>query len=46
MQDTEIGSGCELSYAVVDKDVVISNKKSLKGTDTYPIHIAKKSVID
>ena len=46
MQDTEIGSGCELSYVVIDKDVEITNAKSLKGTDTYPIHIAKKSVID
>lgn len=46
MQDTEIGSGCELSYVIIDKDVEISNGKSLKGTDTYPIHIAKKSVID
>lgn len=46
MQDTTIGEGCELSYVVIDKDVEITNAKSLKGTDTYPIHIAKKSVID
>ena len=46
MQDTEIGEGCQLSYVIIDKDVVITNAKSLKGTDTYPIHIAKKSVID
>ena len=46
MQDTTIGDGCELSYVVIDKDVEITNAKSLKGTDTYPIHIAKKSVIE
>ena len=46
MQDTEIGDGCELDYVIIDKDVVISNGKSLRGTDSYPIHIAKKSVID
>jgi glucose-1-phosphate adenylyltransferase len=45
MQDTEIGSGSELDYVIIDKDVVIENGKSLKGTDSYPIHIAKKSVI-
>lgn len=46
MQDTEIGDGCELDYVIIDKDVVINNGKSLRGTDSYPIHIAKKSVID
>ena len=46
MQDTEIGEGCELDYVIIDKDVAIQNGKSLRGTDSYPIHIAKKSVID
>ena len=46
MQDTEIGEGCELDYVIIDKDVAIQNGTSLRGTDSYPIHIAKKSVID
>jgi len=45
MQDTEIGENCNLNYVIIDKDVTISNDKSLMGTDSYPIYIAKKSNI-
>lgn len=46
MQDTEIGENCNLNYVIIDKDVRINDGKALMGTDTYPIHIAKKSVIE
>ncbi len=46
MQDTEIGEDCNLNYIIIDKDVKINDGKALMGTDTYPIHIAKKSVIE
>ncbi len=45
MQDTEIGENCNLNYVIIDKDVMIHNDKSLMGTASYPIYIAKKSVI-
>lgn len=45
MQDTEIGENCNLSYVIIDKDVKIKDGKSLMGTDSYPINIAKLSVI-
>lgn len=45
MQDTEIGEDCNLNYVIIDKDVIITNGKALMGTDSYPIYIAKKSVI-
>lgn len=46
MQDTVIGENCNLSYVIIDKDVNIKENKSLMGTDSYPIYIAKQSVID
>ena len=46
MQDSEIGKGCNLSYVIIDKDVVFKDGIELMGVESYPIHIAKKSVID
>jgi glucose-1-phosphate adenylyltransferase len=46
MQDTVIGKNCNLNYVIIDKDVKINANKSLMGTDSYPIYIAKSSVID
>ncbi len=45
MQDTHIGENCHLSYAIIDKDVVIQNGRSLMGYETYPIYIAKQTQI-
>ncbi len=46
MQDTKIGENCNLNYVIIDKDVDIKDNKSLMGTDSYPIYIAKQSVIN
>lgn len=46
MQDTEIKENCNLSYVIVDKDVIIEKDKALMGTNSYPIYIAKKSIIN
>lgn len=46
MQDTKIGEDCNLNHIIIDKDVDIRNGKSLMGTDSYPIYIAKQSVIN
>ena len=45
MQDTKIGSNTKLNYVIIDKDVVIKDGRSLMGFDSYPIYIAKKSVV-
>lgn len=45
MQDTKIGENCKLSYAIIDKDVVIQPNRSLMGYETYPIYIAKQTII-
>lgn len=45
MQDTKIGSNTNLNYLIIDKDVIIEDERSLMGFDSYPIYIAKKSVV-
>lgn len=45
MQDTKIGKDAVLNNVIVDKDVIISDNQSLKGTDNYPIYIAKQTII-
>lgn len=45
MQDTKIGCNTNLNYVIIDKDVTIKDGRSLMGFDSYPIYIAKKSVV-
>lgn len=45
MQDTKIGSDTNLNYVIIDKDVTIKDGRSLMGFESYPIYIAKKSVV-
>ena len=45
MQDTVIGENCCLSYVVTDKDVQIQNDRTLMGFQSYPVFIAKGSVV-
>lgn len=45
MQDTKISENSNLNYVIIDKDVIIGNGKALMGSDSYPIYIAKRSVI-
>lgn len=45
MQDTKIGCDTNLNYVIIDKDVAIKDGRSLMGFDSYPIYIAKKSVV-
>lgn len=45
MQDTKIGKDTKLNYVIIDKDVTIKDERSLMGFDSYPIYIAKKSVV-
>lgn len=45
MQDTKIGCNTNLNYVIIDKDVTIKDGRSLMGFESYPIYIAKKSVV-
>jgi glucose-1-phosphate adenylyltransferase len=41
MQDTVVEAGANIEYLIADKDVTISAGKEMKGTDSYPVYIAK-----
>lgn len=41
MQGTVIGSGADISYAIIDKDVAITEERTLKATENHPIIILK-----
>lgn len=45
MQDSKIGCNTNLNYVIMDKDVIVEDGRSLVGLDSYPIYIAKKSVV-
>ncbi len=45
MQDTVVEEGAQLEYVVSDKNVHITAGKELKGTDTFPVFIAKKQTV-
>lgn len=41
MQDTVVEAGANVEYLITDKNVVITAGKEMKGTDTFPVYIAK-----
>lgn len=45
MQDSTIGENTNLDYVVADKNVKVGDGKTLMGYQTYPVYIAKGSVI-
>ena len=45
MQDTVVEAGASVEYLVTDKNVLISEGKEVKGTDTYPMYIAKSHTV-
>lgn len=45
MQGTQINSNVKLNYVIIDKDVVVKDNRMLMGFDTYPVYIAKGSVV-
>jgi glucose-1-phosphate adenylyltransferase len=45
MQDTRIEADVDLSYAIADKEVVVTKGRALKGHESYPIAISKGSVV-
>lgn len=45
MQDTEIGDNVNIEYLITDKNVKISADNEMKGTDTFPVYIAKNRTV-
>ena len=45
MENTIIGDNCNLNAIIVDKNVVFRNGCTLQGSESYPVYIAKNSII-
>lgn len=45
MQDTIIGDNADLSHIIIDKDVTVGSGKTIIGCESYPMYIAKRSII-
>lgn len=45
MQDTVIEEGAKVEYVISDKDVTISAGKEIKGTDSFPVYVAKYQTV-
>lgn len=45
MQDTVIEEGADIEYMITDKDVTITSGKQVKGTDSFPVYVAKYQVV-
>lgn len=45
MQDTVVEPGSDVEYIISDKNVTISAEKAIKGTDTFPVYVAKNQTV-
>ena len=45
MQDTTVGAKAEMNFVITDKNVTISNYRSLAGTETYPVFVNKGATV-
>lgn len=45
MQDTVVGENSSVEYVITDKNVRITEGKSLTGNDTYQVYVAKGQVV-
>lgn len=45
MQDTVIEPGVNVEYIISDKNVTITSDKEIKGTDSFPVYVAKYQVV-
>ena len=45
MQGATLSDGASLNYVIADKDVIVREHRALMGFATYPIYIAKGSVV-
>lgn len=45
MQDTVVEAGANVEYVISDKNVTITEGKELKGSDTFPVFVAKRQKV-
>lgn len=45
MQDTVIEEGADIEYMISDKNVTVTAGKELKGSDTFPVFVAKHKIV-
>lgn len=45
MQDTVVKAGADVEYVITDKKVTVTEDKSLKGTDSFPVFVAKRQTV-
>ncbi len=45
MQDTVIEEGADIEYMITDKNVTITAGKNVRGTDSFPVFVAKYQVV-
>ena len=45
MQDTVVEPGASMEYIITDKDATITEGKEVKGTDTFPVFVAKRQIV-
>lgn len=45
MQDTVVEAGVKAEYIITDKSAVLTEGKEIKGTDSFPVYIAKHQVV-
>lgn len=45
MQDTVVEAGANIDYLITDKNVTITAGKEMKGTDSFPVYIAKNHTV-
>ena len=45
MQDTVVEENASLEYIITDKNVTVTKGKELKGTDSFPVYVAKLEVV-
>ena len=45
MQDTIIEEGARVEYVITDKNVTVTEGKSLTGNDSYQVYVAKGQVV-
>ena len=45
MQGTVIEADADIEYVITDKNVTITAGKALKGSDNFPVYVAKHQVV-
>lgn len=45
MQDTIVEAGADVEYIITDKNVTVTSDKAIRGTDSFPVYVAKHQTV-